>query len=390
VQEEQIQLAIVIPTYNERGNVSELIERLCYVLDGICWEAIFVDDDSPDGTAELVRSYARQDRRIRLLHRVGRRGLSSACIEGMMATPAACIAVMDGDLQHDESILPEMFQRLCREGLDVVVATRNSEGGSMGDFARHRVWFSRIGQRVSNMVCRCQVSDPMSGFFMVRRSFLLSVVERLQGGGFKILVDMLSSSRQSVRLGEVGYCFRARRNGSSKLDFNAAVEYGFLVINKLLGGNVPARFGMFAFVGGVGVLVHLFFLALFFCGLGLHFASAQVMATYVAMTANFFLHNLITFRDRRLRGWRMGVGLISFWLACSIGALANVSFAQNLLSMRIPWLLAGIAGLFISAVWNATVNSFFTWQRPKLRPQLPVPSEEVESVDEDLCQTVAD
>ncbi len=363
VEKRPIDLAVVIPTYNERGNVPELIARLERLLNGFEWELIFVDDNSPDGTAELIREYAASDRRIRLLHRIGRRGLSSACIEGMLATPAECIAIMDADLQHDEAILPEMVVRLRSEKLDVVVATRHSEGGCMGDLARVRVRLSSLGKTLSRLVCRCHVSDPMSGFFVVSRSYFHSVVDRLQDGGFKILVDMLASSDRPVRLGEVGYHFRNRTWGESKLDANAAVECLFLVVNKLLGGLVPPRFAAFALVGLTGLAVHLSCLAFLLQLQHLSFNTSQVLATFVAMTVNFFLNNLITYYDRRLRGFRMWAGLATFWLACSFGVLANVSCALSLLRLHMPWYMAGLAGAAVSSVWNYAANQILTWQR---------------------------
>jgi dolichol-phosphate mannosyltransferase len=357
-----IDLAIVVPTYNERGNVPELIARLQSVLRGFEWELIFVDDDSPDGTSELIREYASRDRRIRLLHRIGRRGLSSACIEGMLATPAQTIAVMDADLQHDESILPEMVDRLRSEKLDVVVATRNSEGGCMGDLAPTRVKLSTLGKKISSFVCGCDVSDPMSGFFVISRAYFHRVVERLQDGGFKILVDILASADRPVRVGEVGYRFRNRTWGESKLDANAAVECLFLIVNKLLGGFVPSRFAAFALVGASGLAVHLFCLAFLFRVEHLGFDASQVLATFAAMTVNFFLNNLITYYDRRLRGARMWAALATFWVACSFGVLANVSSAHSLLRLQLPWYLAGLAGAAVSSVWNYAANQILTWQ----------------------------
>jgi dolichol-phosphate mannosyltransferase len=369
-----IDLAIVVPTYNERGNVPELIARLRRVLRGFEWELIFVDDDSPDGTSDLIREYAACDRRIRLLHRIGRRGLSSACIEGMLATPAQSIAVMDADLQHDETILPEMVDRLRSENLDVVVATRNSAGGCMGDFAPARVKLSSLGKNLSRLACRCDVSDPMSGFFVVSRAYFRGVVEQLQEGGFKILVDMLASSDRPVRLGEVGYRFRNRTWGDSKLDANAAVECLFLIVNKLLGGFVPPRFAAFALVGASGLAVHLGCLAFLFRVEHVGFDASQVLATYVAMTVNFFLNNLITYHDRRLRGGRMWVALATFWIACSFGVLANVSSAHSLLRWHMPWYLAGLAGAAVSSVWNYAANQILTWRHRHPYISSPSPS----------------
>jgi dolichol-phosphate mannosyltransferase len=361
----RLDVAVVLPTYNERENIAEVIGRIEVALEGLCWELIFVDDDSPDGTAELVRTYAERDSRIRLLHRVGRRGLSSACVEGIMATSASRVAVMDADLQHDETILPKMLKRMWSESLDIVVGTRNAEGGSMGGFSDRRVLLSRIGSWISKSVCRCEVSDPMSGFFLVDRGFFLEVARQLQPGGFKILVDMFASSKRPVRFGEVGYCFRNRERGESKLDVNTAIEYLFLILSKATGGLIPTRFVMFSLVGATGLVAHLACLAFLFSVLHAPFWVGQAIATVVAMTENFFLNNLITYRDRSLHGMRLISGLVSFWVACSFGAWANVIFARSLLHSGAAWYVAGLAGVIVSSVWNYSISSLFTWQMPR-------------------------
>jgi dolichol-phosphate mannosyltransferase len=372
-----IDVAVVLPTYNEGKNIPEVIARVRSVLEGLSWEMIFVDDDSPDGTAEAVLEYARRDRRIRLVQRVGRRGLSSACIEGMLATSANYIAVMDADQQHDETILPKMLARLREEELDIVVGTRNADGGSMGQFSAKRVLLSRLGRRISKSVCHCELSDPMSGFFLLRRGFLMDVVRRLQGEGFKILVDLLASAERRVRVGEIGYRFRLRKHGESKLDLLTAVEYLFLIVNKLTGGVVPTRFAVFALIGATGVVVHLACLAAMLYGFHFGFVVSQTVATCVAMTENFFLNNLITYRDQRLRGMSMVSGLMSFWLACSFGAWANVSFAHSLLNLGLPWYGAGLGGVVLSSVWNYSVSNLFTWKRLQPRRE-GGPREEIE------------
>jgi dolichol-phosphate mannosyltransferase len=364
-----LDLAVILPTYNERDNIPHIVARLAEALQGLNWEAIFVDDDSPDGTPDIIATYARRDPRIRLLHRIGRRGLASACIEGMMATQAPVVAVMDADLQHDETILPQMLDRLRRESLDVVVGTRNAEGGSMGEFGPSRVLLSRMGQRISQAVCRCELTDPMSGFFMLRRAFLLDAVHNLQGGGFKILVDLLASRPGPVAIGEVGYTFGARRHGESKLDVVVGIEYLFLIANKLLSGAIPVQMTLFLMVGSMGLITHLATLFLFIHVYHLHFVEAQVIATFVAMTENFFLNNLVTFNDRRLRGIKMFPGALRFLMACSIGAWANVVFAHSLWRSGAQWYLAGFAGIVLGSVWNLSISSHFTWgmQRRNLR-----------------------
>lgn len=358
-----IALTVVIPTYNERGNVQELLARLEAALENIAWEAVFVDDHSPDGTAEVLRKIAREDRRVRVMERVGRRGLSSACIEGMMSSAAPYIAVIDADLQHDEAILPKMLDLIQSESADVVVGSRNCAGGSMGDFTRQREKLSQMGRRVSRLVCRCDVSDAMSGFFIVEAKFFRAQVPHLTGSGFKILVDILASSRQIPRVVEVPYRFRMRTAGESKLDTNVQLEYLFLIADKMIGRWVPTRFVLFTGVGALGVGVYLAVLAVLYRGNFASFMTAQVIATLVAMTSNFLLNNVATFRSEKLHGVRLVTGLLKFYAACSLGALINVAFAGMLIRHGLPWLLAGGLGLAVSSVWNYWVNTVLTWRR---------------------------
>ncbi len=358
-----LMLAVVIPTFNERTNVDPLLERLHAALQGIEWEVIFVDDSSPDGTAAYLRQIARKDAHVRVLQRIGRRGLASACIEGMLATAASYIAVMDADLQHDEGILPRMYQCASANGLDLVVGSRNMAGGSMGEFAQERVALSGLGARLSGTVLRCGLSDPMSGFFVVSRAFFEQVAGRLSGVGFKILVDLVASADGPLRFAEVPYKFRTRKHGESKLDMNVALEYLLLLLDKVIGKWIPARFVLFVAVGGLGLLVHLGVLAALYLSAGRPFLCAQAAATLVAMTVNFLVNNVTTFRDRRLRGFRLGIGLATFYSACSIGAVTNLAFAGFLLQAGLPWYIAGVIGMGVSSVWNYGVNTILTWRQ---------------------------
>jgi dolichol-phosphate mannosyltransferase len=358
-----VELAVVIPAYNERENIAPLLAALKTVLVGIQWEVIFVDDNSPDGTAETIRAVAISDRRVRVIERIGRRGLSSACIEGMLSTAAPYIAVLDADLQHDESILPEMLYRMKAKQLDIVVGSRKVAGGSMGDFSRARVWLSSCGAKIAKLLQHCEITDAMSGFFLVDRNFFREVVHRLTGAGFKILLDLAASSPRPVRLEEVPYHFRARHRGESKLDANAELEYLFLVVDKIVGRYIPTRFVIFVLVGSLGLILHLATLGLLYFSMHREFVFSQTLATIFAMTFNFLLNNLVTFRDRRVRGWRLVTGLLTFYLACSVGALTNISFARFMLNSGAPWYLAGISGMAISSVWNYGVNTVFTWRR---------------------------
>jgi dolichol-phosphate mannosyltransferase len=207
------------------------------------------------------------------------------------------------------------------------------------------------------------VADPMSGFFLLRRSLVEEVAPRLAARGFKILLDILLSARRPLKVAEIPYAFRAREAGESKLDATVLLEFGGLLLDKATGGAVPLRFVAFAAVGAIGVLVHMAALGLLVGLLGAGFAAAQWGATFAAMTANFMLNNRITYRDARLKGGRLWGGLLLFYLVCGIGAAANVGIASVLVRDGIlAWGLAGAAGALITVVWNYAVSSTLVWR----------------------------
>jgi dolichol-phosphate mannosyltransferase len=357
-----LELTVVVPTFNERENVPLLVDKLAAALAGIAWEVVFVDDDSPDGTADVVRDIARRDPRVRVIERIGRRGLSSATVEGALSSAAPYFAVMDADLQHDETALPEMLRRLKAEHLDIVVGSRYLEAATAAGLSRSRQSISHFAGRVSGLVLKAKLTDPMSGFFVVARPAFDEVVHLLSQQGFKILLDIFASAKRPFRFGEVQCEFRARRHGESKLDTMAAWEFGMLILDKLIGGYVPVRFVLFALVGGTGLFVH--FATLYGLGaLDFRFAASQTAAVVVAMTWNFFLNNFITYRDRRLRGLALIRGLLVFYAICAIGAVANVGVAELVYDDRGMWWLAGLAGAAIGVVWNFTVSSYLTWRQ---------------------------
>lgn len=357
-----LRLSIIVPTFNESSNVQELMKRIEATLGATGWEILFVDDDSPDGTASLVRDIAQMDTRIRCLQRIGRRGLSSACIEGMLATSAPIIAVMDADLQHDETILPKMLAEIEQNEADVVIGTRYGPGGDTGEWSNSRKAMSRLATAASRTVLSQPVSDPMSGFFMLRRKLFETTVNDLSGLGFKILLDILATAkRKSMRIAEVPYSFRDRFAGESKLDEMVIWEYSMLLADKTIGRFVPVRFLAFSIVGGLGIFVHMAVLSLFLKEIRIGFSIAQTIATVTAMIFNFAINNILTYRDRRLKGLAWLKGLISFMVACSVGAIANVGISTYLFENRTQWMIAALAGVLVSAVWNFAVTQIYTW-----------------------------
>jgi dolichol-phosphate mannosyltransferase len=365
-----VELAVVIPTLNERENVVALVDRLGTVLAGIRWEVVFVDDDSPDGTADLVRELGQQQGNIRCVQRLGRRGLSSACIEGILATSAPFIAVMDADLQHDESLLPKMLATIKEQQLDIVVGTRYGANGSVGDWQRYRVAISGLASRLARLVVKAELTDPLSGFFVITRDAFAATMRNLSGQGFKILLDIFASAPRPLAFAELPFHFRRRVNGESKLDTLVAWEYLTLLLDKLAGPVIPVRFLLFAMIGGFGVLTHLATLWLAVYPFGIGFAAGQGIATIVAMTGNFLLNNLFTYRDRRLRGLALATGLLSFYAVCGLGAAANVGIASHLFDANHSWWLAGLGGAAIGAVWNYAMSSVFVWRSRTAAPAI--------------------
>lgn len=357
------EISIVVPAFNEAGNVATLIERLEAALAGIDWEVVYVDDDSPDGTARRVLDIGKTDARVRCIRRIGRRGLAGACIEGMLSSSAAVVAVMDADLQHDERVLPAMVGAI-REGADLVVGTRYAAGGTSGEgFSAGRQAISSLATGLARRLLDIRLSDPMSGFFAMRREAFEAVAPKLSAQGFKILMDIVASSRRDLRIVELPFQFRERHAGQSKLDSLVAVEFVGLLLSKLFGDWLSIRFILFALVGASGLVIHLGFLrAMLGSGL-LGFGAAQTAATYAAMTWNFVVNNQLTYRDRRLTGLAALRGLIVFYLVCSVGAVANVGVASWIYQASPSWWLAGTAGALMGAVFNYAASSVLTWRQ---------------------------
>lgn len=355
------ELTVIAPTFNERENVRTLVERLDEALDGIAWEVVFVDDDSPDGTAELVRSIARVDHRVRCVHRLGRRGLTSACVEAALSSSAPYIAVIDADLQHDERLLARMFEVITAAPVDVVIGSRYVGRSSSNGFSRARQIVSRVATRLAQLVLGADLSDPVSGFFMIRRDAFESSLARLSAVGNKILVDIFASSRRPLRFEELPYEFGPRIHGESKLDSLTALEFLLLLADKIVGRVVPIRLVLFGIVGLSGVGVHLAVLAALLGHGSMAFGPAQAVATGVAATSNFFLNNWLTYRDKRITGWRLIPGLLSFLAISSVGAVVNVSFAQQVFAETGTWWLAGVAGALVGALLNYSATALFTW-----------------------------
>jgi dolichol-phosphate mannosyltransferase len=354
-------LSVVVPTFNERDNVQVLYRRLLTTLAGIGWELVFVDDNSPDRTWEEVRKLASRDPRVRCIRRIGRRGLSGACVEGVLSSSAPYAAVMDADLQHDETQLPKMLALLESGEAELVVGSRYIEGGSAESFNKQRAGASALATEVARRVLQVKIADPMSGFFAIRRDRFEELAPQLSTQGFKILLDVIASAQGRLSTLEVPYTFASRQHGESKLDSVVALDFLGLVLAKLTRDTVSLRFLLFAMVGGIGLFVHLGALFVALRVFKLPFAQAQAVGALVAMTSNFILNNFFTYRDQRLRGAAIVRGLIAFYLVCSVGLFANVGVAFSVYDQEPIWWLAGAAGAMMGVVWNYAMSGLFVW-----------------------------
>jgi len=364
-----LDLAIILPTLNERGNLGPLVERIEGALGPQGWEVLIVDDDSRDGTADEARTIALTDARVRVIQRIGRRGLASAAMEGFCATAAPFAAVMDADHQHDPALLPKMLGVLRAGEADICVASRFAQGASTANWANpEREKLSGLANRIARGLTGVDLTDPMSGYFMLPTAKARALVPRLSGIGFKILLDLLATAPKTLgapmRVREFPLDFAARREGVSKLD--RAVLFDFLagLYDKTMGRLIPTRFALFGTVGALGVIVHFAVLTALLFVFEEGFTLAQAVAVLVAMSFNFWLNNYLTYRDQRLKGWgAMLRGWIGFCLTCAVGAFANVAVATLLESQGVFWALAALAGILIGSVWNYALSSRFVWGR---------------------------
>ncbi|HEY0104808.1 MAG TPA: GtrA family protein, partial [Rhizomicrobium sp.] len=285
-----------------------------------------------------------------------------ACIEGMLSSSAPFVAVMDADLQHDEKALIAMLDKLRSGACDLVAASRYIEGGSAASFDGSRGAISRLATTITQTILAVPLSDPMSGFFMLRRERFDAIAGRLSPAGFKILLDIVATAGLSLRVAEQSYVFGKREQGESKFNVQIGIEFLGLILAKLTGDVVDPRFIFFAFVGAIGLIVHLVVLKIALLSGASPFYVAQAIATFVALCSNFVLNNELTYRDRRLKGLTIVWGFVVFCLFCSIGALTNVGIANWFYAEEPVWWVAGAAGAVMGLFWNYAMSSLFVWR----------------------------
>ena len=356
------QIAVVVPTFNEAGNVAELVARLATVLEGRRWEVIFVDDHSTDGTAEAVTRISRSFSPVRLVFRPSRRGLSSAVLEGIFATTAEYVVVMDADLQHDETIIPQMLDVLETGATRMAVGSRLAEGGGNSGMTAVRRRISDWSNRLARAALGRDVGDLMSGFFAFRKDDVAPIAMTLKTGGFKILLDILFRFDPADKVVEIPYTFRKRASGSSKLGLDAATSFILMIVDRFLGRIVSQRFVKFCVVGSLGVIVHFTLMTITFRMTSLDFALSQFISTLVAACFNYTLNNRWTYGDVALSGKAWVLGLFKFLLISAVGIAANVGVAAALHENSFSWQLSAIAGIAMGVFWNYMMTKISVWK----------------------------
>ena len=356
------ELSVIAPTFMESANVERLVAALRAALGALRWQVIFVDDASPDGTAETIKALAADDARVSCLRRVGRRGLAGAVMEGALASAAPFVLVMDADGQHDAALIPAMLMRLRGGQADVVVASRYLADASAADgLGAARLRMSHVANRLAARLCGLALSDPMSGFFMARREVFDAVATQVQPGGFKVLFDLLTASRTPLRVEEIALLFAPRTSGGSKLDRRVMLEYLCLLAARASGSLISPRLLLYALIGASGMAVHFAILWPILAWGRLGFGSANLLGAVAAMGSNYLLNNEITYRDRRRRGRRLATGLLRYALFCAAGLLINLTVALQLRTWTGAWWVGGAGGALAGAAWNYTAASLSVW-----------------------------
>jgi dolichol-phosphate mannosyltransferase len=357
-------VSVVVPTYNEAGNIAMIYDGLAQALAGRAWELVVVDDDSPDGTADAVRALGQRHDNVRCIQRVQERGLCSAVHWGVQAAHGEVIVVMDGDLQHEPALIPKMLEAL-QTGHDIVSGSRFLAGAAEKGLSDRRRRLSDWGNRLTNRFLGTALSDPLTGFFATPRRLFLDSIPLMQADGFKVFFDLLYHNRK-VTVRELPFDFQRRRHGQSKLELYVLWLLVCDIASKLSRGMLPPR--LISFVG-VGLIGSIFHFAILYASmdLGAVFWVAQTIATVVAMVFNFTINNVLTYSDDRLRGGAFYKGLLLYSLIASVGIVANVSTAQiTYISLKGHTFIAATTGLVIDVIWRFVVSNRLIWGRSSM------------------------
>ena len=352
-------LSLVICTLNESESIGAVLREVDRVLAGVPTEVIVVDDSEDDATARAVRAVVPIHVHIRLMRRRGERGLATAAAAGWGRARGRVLGLMDGDGQHDASLLPALLKTMQLQHADFAVASRYITGANTG-LTGFRDHLSQLGTWSARLATGVNTSDPMSGFFLFRRDWWEAAQVKMSPVGYKILLDLTLSGTRKPKIVEVATSLRARIGGQSKLDVRVIADLAALILSKQFNGALSPRFVLFAGVGASGMIVNMSVVTAM-AAMGAAYGLAQAVAVLIAMTTNFVLNNLLTFRDRRLGGMAFWRGLAAFYAACGGGAIVNELLGMKLYAMGTPAALAAFCGASLAVVWNYAAATRIAW-----------------------------
>tara|TARA_Y100001968_G_scaffold327362_1_gene372250 strand:+ start:5562 stop:6656 length:1095 start_codon:yes stop_codon:yes gene_type:complete len=362
-------ISLIIPTFNEAKNIKSLIYNLVNLLRDIEYEIIIVDDDSPDGTAKEVSILMEKNKKIQLINRVGRCGLSSAIKEGLIFAKGNYSLVLDGDGQHDSSCVLELINKIKESKADIVIASRFLDVSLLKGLSDKR----SLGSKLANRAARISLSrkyanltDYLSGCFCIKNDKNTRlIIRKIQINGFKFLYELLALSKGLLIIEEVPLIFKERIYGTSKLDLAIVWDFLISILHNISYRVLPRRAISFGLVGISGVVVQLF-ITLFLTNIFLiDFKSALPFSVVCAATSNFLINNQLTFRTNRLRHLALLNGLLKFLLVASLPVIANVGIATAFYQyISADTLIAQLAGIAIVYAWNYLASSLFVWNNP--------------------------
>jgi len=364
-ERQKLNITFVLPTFNEGGNIKFLIKELINLDIKYEIEVIVVDDNSRDGTAEIVRSFSQKEKNIRLINRLDRFGLSSAIKEGCINAKNEIIAIMDTDGQHKVEDVIKAVEKLFSKNFDIVIGSRFLSGASIKGLCHER----EKGSILANKLARYSlsgnyrnISDIMTGCIVLKRESCIDFLKKMDVNGFKFLYELLSLSRGLLKVGEIPLSFQPRKEGESKLDIAVIWDFFVSLIHTFLKRLIPRKAVSFAFVGSVGVFIQLISSSAITFLFGLSFKSALPIAVILAASSNFLINNWLTFRTKRLKNKKLIFGLCRFLIVSSLPIIANVGIATSFYSYVSPnKFISQIAGIIIVFIWNYAASARFVW-----------------------------
>ena len=362
--ENNYDLSIVIPTFNEASNITLIVDAVMNVLDKrVSYEIIIVDDDSQDKTWKIAEDYTSEYENITCFRRIAKNGLSSAVIDGFMLANGKYVGVIDADLQHDESILIKMHD-YCNKGADLVIGSRYCEDGSTGSWGAGRKLISKIATKMSQYITSIHTTDPMSGFFVIKKSLFLKVVDKLHIKGYKILLDIISQlDAKETKIVEVPYTFKNRINGESKLSPEVVMQLVDFIYLKAAGNYIPIDYLKFLSVGAIGAILHFTVLYIVYVFFGNSYQISLIIAIELTLIINYFINNLWTFRKKTHKGFKVFLGLVKFNILSGIGGIISYYLSISLFTAGTNWILASVIGAIVASLWNFNLNKVLTWNK---------------------------